>query len=1230
VYAWGKNDSGQLGDGSYTSTNVKINPQLDLYANTNLVTLSRCFDANDFGSIGTKNDGVLIGCGQFGPDGPNWGIVANSQIKYFSGFFATLAYGTGSIFAFDPKGNLWNVYDETIVFPNTSFIDDAGNQQGNKAQQVEAAGRDGFIISDVYKRIWTAYGSEGDEFGNNKNTVTLVPNISCSSLSESIFGGCSIFNNKPFYGVIGKTGGDTTAGLYMWGSNDSGQLGLGDTTDRSTPTKVNLDEMIFPLQGSGGYGFVYLKALNTSNTNGIPSGVNLFVWGKNDSYQLGLGLDSNITDPIVKTPKYIDRSYISGQLNKPTLLPKKLGYTYGAFVSDSNIYFAGFNRNGQANDGATTGYFTKFAGIAYPPKDKRYFSVACGLDHMIGINENRNYITPSPTQTASNTPSTSKSSTPTPTTTKTASGTPPVTPTPSTTKTASGTPPVTPTPTTTNTRTASQTPTPTVSITSSPSLTPSISPTQDSNILAWGDNRDGQLGDGTYINKIYKIHPIPDTYAYAEASFNSIIRSTFCGDGGNSGFYIRRKGDSVMLMSGSYTIDGGFQVMTNPFGDSRVTSLYAIDLTTTYLNSEIILYIDKNENLYNYTRLDGQAQVNQSKIPIMSNCLYVIGAGSNNFIALGDYGLVYTGNVYDGSNNKKADTVSVVDLGGTIGTSYNALYGDRIAGGTNASGEPFYGLITGNSLYMWGCNESGQLGLGDTTSRTTPTKVTFPTGYNILKVVCGHSFTYVCASGPSPSTARVIFTFGNNSYGQLGLGDTTNRLTPTIAFNAPFDINFKFPKKLGLTFGAFLSGRNNSSTNSVLLFAGKNTVGEADSNLIINNVYNTFTHISSPSEKIMDIACGPKSIVAINTNPMYFTPTPTPSLTPPNMALMTQTFDLGNGSVFIDGTYNYRTASFSIPTDVNTVSALLVGPGGDSGTYHTDTASFTYRDLYGSAGGGGATIFIEGLKVNPGKTYTFETKFHRTINRFNTKFSTIHTLYLNRLVDQNNNTLIDIGGGSRGYDNRDLYEDLSYLGFNYPERTRYGAGGFYSYIAPSVTYSSFLSGYGGYGGYGAKEFKGSWYTSTGATENKNITKAEYGKTPIHTRISQYKSFTLGSSGMFIPQTNKTYGGGGGGMYLVSRDRSGRTTDVMDSPGAGGGGGVFGGFTGGGGQMGNGKVGTGGGASGGDRGLYPLYGHKGLMQIWYYTKQYTRTYQQYDDTLTYTINLPALSPTPTKP
>ncbi len=79
-------------------------------------------------------------------------------------------------------------------------------------------------------------------------------------------------------------------------------------------------------------------------------------------------------------------------------------------------------------------------------------------------------------------------------------------------------------------------------------------------------------------------------------------------------------------------------------------------------------------------------------------------------------------------------------------------------------------LQTNGTLWAWGSNSNGQLGLGDTADRPNPVKV--GTDTNWVAVNVGYSFSLAFKANGSP------WAWVQNYYGQLGLGDTTDRLSP--------------------------------------------------------------------------------------------------------------------------------------------------------------------------------------------------------------------------------------------------------------------------------------------------------------------------------------------------------------------------------------------------------------------------------------------------------------------
>ena len=82
-------------------------------------------------------------------------------------------------------------------------------------------------------------------------------------------------------------------------------------------------------------------------------------------------------------------------------------------------------------------------------------------------------------------------------------------------------------------------------------------------------------------------------------------------------------------------------------------------------------------------------------------------------------------------------------------------------------------LFNNGKLYGTGYNYYGQLGLGDTTNRTSFTLVESLSDKNITSIACGANYTMAVIGGN-------LYATGNNTYGQLGLGNNTNQKTFTI------------------------------------------------------------------------------------------------------------------------------------------------------------------------------------------------------------------------------------------------------------------------------------------------------------------------------------------------------------------------------------------------------------------------------------------------------------------
>lgn len=124
----------------------------------------------------------------------------------------------------------------------------------------------------------------------------------------------------------------------------------------------------------------------------------------------------------------------------------------------------------------------------------------------------------------------------------------------------------------------------------------------------------------------------------------------------------------------------------------------------------------------------------------------------------------------------------------------------------------YHVVIVKNDNTVWTCgyNKYGQLGLGDTTNRSTFTQIPSLTASDIEKIETGY---YVTAIIKKDGT---LWVCGYNSYGQLGLGDTTDRSTLTQITNISDVQDFS----IGCAHCLIVT------KNGALYSAGKNEYGE--------------------------------------------------------------------------------------------------------------------------------------------------------------------------------------------------------------------------------------------------------------------------------------------------------------------------------------------------------------------------------------------------------------------
>ncbi|HEX6630569.1 MAG TPA: hypothetical protein VF048_05740 [Gemmatimonadaceae bacterium] len=284
-------------------------------------------------------------------------------------------------------------------------------------------------------------------------------------------------------------------------------------------------------------------------------------------------------------------------------------------------------------------------------------------------------------------------------------------------------------------------------------------------LLCWGDNGNGLVGDGTINYRGFPVAINPTGVTFAQVSV-----------GHNNACALTTTGAAYCWGKGSAIGDGSFD--TPRLTPVAVSGGHVFTKIVAGRSTVCALKADGTAWCWG-TTLTPQSATARTVPTLVSSTLRFtdIGAGAN-ADASQDYncGISTTGTTY------------CWGITG-IGASADAARAPAALGG----GVPFTSLALGRNhacglaadgrAYCWGANDQGQVGDGSTTTRATP-----------VAVSSGSTrFTALAAGGVHTcglTAAGAVLCWGSNQYGQLGDGTpATTRLTP-VAVAAPTGVQF--------------------------------------------------------------------------------------------------------------------------------------------------------------------------------------------------------------------------------------------------------------------------------------------------------------------------------------------------------------------------------------------------------------------------------------------------------
>lgn len=222
---WGENSSGQLGNGTSVDSFTKV-------------------------SVGSGYSDVAVN--SFGGSGFSCGIHSSGLKCWGYNGFGQLGDGTAV-----------DKYSPTLVSGGLNFQSVSLGMYHTCGVTTSGA---------VYCWGYNLYGQLGDSTTISRTTPTAVTGL--SSGVARVFAGayhsCALLTNNS---------------LKCWGQNSSGQLGIGNTTNQSSPYLVTGTYTEVSL------GTVHSCAIGTDNA--------LRCWGEGDFYRLGTGATTDLSSPAI-------------------------------------------------------------------------------------------------------------------------------------------------------------------------------------------------------------------------------------------------------------------------------------------------------------------------------------------------------------------------------------------------------------------------------------------------------------------------------------------------------------------------------------------------------------------------------------------------------------------------------------------------------------------------------------------------------------------------------------------------------------------------------------------------------------------------------------------------------------------------------------------------------------------------------------------------------------------
>ena len=277
LYAWGRNQTGQLGDGTFLDRTVPTS-----------VGTSKIWKkvvSGEYHSIGLRTDGTLWAWGRNlnGQLGTGNSASTGAPVPVGSSAdWVDVAAGSYHSAAVKKDGTVWtwgrNSVGQLGLGNNVDRFDPQQVPTATKTWVAVAAGVEHTVALNASGELWSWGNNFNGQLGIGTADNTMDPTLVVDPNLAAVTAGAS----PTRWSAVAAGGAHTLAiqtngRLYAWGMNLKGQLGTGSGADSNIPTRVGTD---------GDWASISAGREHSAATR---IGGTLWVWGSNGDGQLGDG-----------------------------------------------------------------------------------------------------------------------------------------------------------------------------------------------------------------------------------------------------------------------------------------------------------------------------------------------------------------------------------------------------------------------------------------------------------------------------------------------------------------------------------------------------------------------------------------------------------------------------------------------------------------------------------------------------------------------------------------------------------------------------------------------------------------------------------------------------------------------------------------------------------------------------------------------------------------------------